>query len=328
MLRRVFSWRRYARSRELFRSPLAAHLRLAAVRTGSRPHRLDFRDGGQLSFANPRGFRPLWDVVLAGDYDFEPECERDTLVLRQAGQPVGIRPDTSDTNCFREVYLDDVYGLNALDRPLRTVIDLGGNTGMFSLRVAAHAERVICVEAVEANLAVARRNLERAGLASKVTLLQRAAAARSGEKIRIYLSGDATSTFSTSPGFAELWGGLAGWVEVESIGLADLFERYGVERCCLLKCDVEGAEYAIFEAAPLELLRRIDWLKLEIHLAEPELSLARFELLARRLVDAGFALEHEPPSKSDGALKRTFMLEGRRESDVPLGVSRRSTSRA
>ena len=304
-LGRVFSWNRYRRCGRVFRHPLRAHLQLARTRRGSGPHTLVFADGRTLRFERPRSFRTLWDAILTGEADLDPRCDETCLLLTCDGQVVGLRPDTSDAKCFEEVYLDDVYGFDAVAEPWDTVVDLGANSGLFAVRAAKRARRVIALEPVPDHHHAAELNFARADVAGNITLLNLAAWRRSDEQLQIHLSGNATSTCSVSPGFASAFGGAGGAVEVTTISLEDLFRRHEVERCSLLKCDIEGAEYDVFEAAPLEVLGRVDRILLEVHLHPVELPLERFHQLRDRLEQAGFALEHDPVHEAE---RTTVML--------------------
>ena len=216
-------------------------------------------------------------------------AEDGLLVFEHDGATLALRPDSAyDFAIFTEVWLQDVYRLGQAGS-IDTVVDLGANIGLFTARAARVGRRVVALEPVTANRRHAERNLAGAGVAPKVRLLPLAASGKSGEKIAIHLSQGNSGAHSILPGIAGLEGD-AGVEEVETVSLADLFEREGIERCDLLKCDVEGAEYGIFLATPLEVLRRIERLAVEVH-ASPEIPADSMEKLRAHLEAAGFAVE-------------------------------------
>ena len=104
--------------------------------------------------------------------------------------------------------------------------------------------------------------------------------------------------------------GGAGVEQVQTISLADLFAEHGVERCDLLKCDVEGAEFEIVLATPHEVLQRIARLAMEVHLT-PDTPADRFPALKAHLEASGFALVEEEGPLFEGTLQQ-YMLTGTR----------------
>ncbi|MBX7168777.1 MAG: FkbM family methyltransferase [Pirellulales bacterium] len=292
-LRRIFDWRRWRRTRAIFTDPWRSHVRLSLLRRG--PLDLVFRTGGKMTVERPRSFRPVLEVLLSGRDSPLPVSWTDGRVHFQfQGQRLALRPDTHDAYVFREVFLDDCYGLDELvatgacegEPPLDTVVDLGANIGLFSLRAAGLARRVIAVEPISVNRETARRNLSRYLANGRVRLVAAAIDGGAAASTRIHLSGN-SGGHSIAVAHAAAFGTF-GYEEVPCLSLAELFARQHVDRCSLLKCDVEGAEYDIFGAAPIELLRRIDQIVLEVHVDRETLLPERLDALVGRLQQAGF----------------------------------------
>jgi FkbM family methyltransferase len=181
------------------------------------------------------------------------------------------------------------------------------------------AKRVISVEPVEANLRVARHNVSLAALKHKVALRRFAVAPRPRDHIRLFFSQGNYGGHSISAEHAAQWGA-AGYEDVPAIALGELFDREQIGRCSLLKCDIEGSEFAIVDAAPPELLARIDRIIMEVHLTAAEWRERQFEAVRRKLLDCGFSVVHEPIHDRRGRLKRVIMLSatnGRARSPQP-----------
>jgi FkbM family methyltransferase len=307
---RFFRLGRYLRCREIFRSPLRAHCRLSYLKSHPEPFSLDLIDGGTLHLPSPRELRKLWDVLLEDARVPLPVTAEDGLLcFGYEGLRIALRTDDiADSRIFQEVFLDDEYRIDQLEGPLGIVVDLGGNIGLFTARIARHAARVVTVEPVPANQEIARKNIEGADAVDKVHLLDRAVWAKSNETLRIYLHAENAGSHSFSRALAQKMGE-AGSVDVETVSLADLFEEEGIDRCSLLKCDVEGAEYAIFLEAPEPLLTRIDRMVMEVHVERGQLSLTRFHEFRDKLERVGFTVQHGEASIPPGRDAHIFMLE-------------------
>ncbi|MBN2295669.1 MAG: FkbM family methyltransferase [Pirellulales bacterium] len=316
----LFSLRRYRRCREIFRSPLAAHLQLAFSRP--RPLTLALSDGGSLHLPNVRKCRETLRWLLEESRDGRMRSIGGGLFEVEHGDSRVVLPDSDESSgAFRDVYLHDCYRVDELQRPLDTVVDLGGNVGLFSSRIAPFAKKVVCVEPIQGNMKIARENVRRTHCAEKVTFHQLAVAGQSGCTEKIYLSKGSRGGNSIDRKHASRWGD-NGCKEVVTISLADLFRREAIERCSFLKCDVEGAEFEIFAAAPRDILMRIDKIAMEVHLTTSEWGVEAFHRLRDTLDDAGFSVSHESIYDSNDQLKRLFMLWAfRKEASGTGGVA-------
>jgi FkbM family methyltransferase len=156
-------------------------------------------------------------------------------------------------------------------RPL--VIDAGAHVGLFSLRASQHAGRVVALEPHPMNFGLLTMNLERNFVRNVVPL-------------RVALSGSAEGALlAAGPGSS---GGSISRVsdrnwKVQSIRLDDLIRDYGPVD--LLKVDIEGAEFDVFQTAADDVLQRISTVVAELHLRFNE---GRDRELAERLSSLGF----------------------------------------
>lgn len=163
------------------------------------------------------------------------------------------------------------HGLRGFEHPLPTlfravvdgskglVLDVGANTGLYSLIAAATGREVHAFEPYAPVVALLRANLELNGLADAVTVLEAAVTdhdgsaklyvpdvthARAGELVETSASLDAA--FKDNVG-AE--------VDVEVTSLDSYWHRLGEPPVAVVKIDVEGHEAAVLHGA-LDLLER------------------------------------------------------------------------
>jgi len=99
-----------------------------------------------------------------------------------------------------------------------------------------------------------------------------------------------------------------GFEDVPKISRYGLFEQQNIINCDLLKCDIAGAEFEVFEAAPVELLKRIDRIAIEVHLTIASDSVKKFEKLCAKLELANFKIDHTDLKNSLGGLRRAVTL--------------------
>jgi FkbM family methyltransferase len=305
-LDQLVSIRRYRRCRRVFRHPFAAHVNLA--RALPRPMAFSLRAGGVLRVPEVKRCRTLFTWLLSKASGPPPVSTEDgLLVFHYRDSTIAIRPTDTDFFSFEEVFLRDAYRLNDARAALDDVIDIGANIGLFTIRVAPFAKRVIAVEPVADNLAVARRNIVNANVQEKVTLVQRAMSDKTGAAVRLFLSSVNYGGHSICRQHASQWGPVA-HKDVAAISLADLFDREGIGRCSLLKCDIEGAEFDVFRSASPDLLSRIDRIAMEVHMTVPAWGRNEFRTLCRKLETCGFLLEYDPMRDCHGGARRVLTL--------------------
>jgi FkbM family methyltransferase len=209
------------------------------------------------------------------------------------GRRLALRGGNSDYHVFRRVFLTDEYRLRGA--PARdTVLDLGGNIGCFAFCVQPSARRVIVYEPDPANLDLLERNL--AGFGN----VQRVAEAVSGTPGRLSLHKQAGGQLG---GRSTLFPELAGpytdeTLEVPVTTLDAIFDTHAIERCDLLKIDVEGAEYAILGGAGKDTLARVARIAGEYHDVRPDDPRTRIEAFRAFLESAGFDVETRPSRRN------------------------------
>jgi FkbM family methyltransferase len=309
-LKRLCNARRYRRCVRLFQHPLWAHVVTSAAPPW--PLGLDLQEGGRLQVPRGRACRRMFEVLLEKLPDPFPVTVADGLVeFQYEGRRFALRPSYSDFYIFYEVMVRDDYRLDDLPQPLGTVVDLGANIGLFSLKLAAEAERVVALEPVKDNYRMAQRLFEESGLAEKITLHKAAISGQSEATVRIYACDGNAGGHSVFRKHAGQWGDTR-YENVPAISLADLFAQEEIDHCSLLKCDVEGAEFDVIEQAPLDLLASIDRMVMEVHLNVIQWDLRRLSNFTGRLASAGFHVEHDSLNGRWGRRKRGIFLQATR----------------
>jgi FkbM family methyltransferase len=182
---------------------------------------------------------------------------REELVEVEGGYRIAVRAGTQDAGIVHEVWTTRAYPLERVDvRPGDVVVDAGAQIGVFTLLAARTPARIIALEPAPMNLALLQSNLARNGLAERVEVHGIALGPEGSARANLYLS-------YTNTGGASIVGRIGPRVSVESLSIAALFERFGIERCRVLKLDVEAGEYPILYSSSKETLARIDHLFVE-----------------------------------------------------------------
>lgn len=157
--------------------------------------------------------------------------------------------DGTDFSAAREMYCRRVYfardGFEI--RKGETVVDLGANIGLFTTMAAAQGARVIAVEAQSGFLPSIRANLRRNRCEDRAELVHA-------------LVGASTGLLSTEANrrSASAWG-----EDPERLEMRELLDRHSVARVDLLKIDIEGSEFNLFEDDTF--LSKVNRVAMEVH---------------------------------------------------------------
>jgi FkbM family methyltransferase len=168
-------------------------------------------------------------------------------------------PDEMDLNfLFHEIWLDEIYGPKGFEiADDNTVIDIGGNIGVFAIYAATRAlnVQVFSFEPFPKNAEYFRSNIEKSHLDKSVNLQNIAVAGQNGKR---------TLRIATSWGCHSLTAGNdVGDLEVDCTTLNDIISN--VKTCNFLKIDCEGGEYEILRNASEPTLRSIERIASEYH---------------------------------------------------------------
>ena len=181
------------------------------------------------------------------------------------------RADRSDYNTLNSCLKEDEYHLKDLGQEGDVFIDIGAHIGGATLAAVARGMRTVSVEVLPENVDMISGNLLLSGLSTDGRMEHAAIHHTSGETMyAIY--GDQ----QTVSGFHHEFIGFTATVPpgnvnptrvrpVKTIALPELFAKYNIDRCRILKIDCEGAEWQCFKQVPVEILDRIDYIIGEVH---------------------------------------------------------------
>jgi len=173
-----------------------------------------------------------------------------------------VRTRSSDTNVFNDVWLGGVYDIHGFDwNRVKTVVDVGAHIGVFTLYALTHAPqaKVYALEPEPTNLDLLRKNIidnrfdhlvtvEPLGLAGNVGTLALNVMPGRGECNSLYRQTEQSYR-----------------IVVKTTTLQELFDRYEIQQCDLLKMNCEGAEYEIFYSLPDSYYTRINAMIINYH---------------------------------------------------------------
>jgi methyltransferase FkbM-like protein len=179
------------------------------------------------------------DAAMSRNMTIHLGKTRMMLPLVEMDRILAARKDNPTFGNVREVYVRDCYLEHLrLKMPVRTVLDLGANRGIFSLLalLALKAEIVVGVELHEIYESVYRLLLEANGCSP-----------RRGPRYRKYIS--SPSAEQQDP--------------MKNISIETILSEQKIERFRLVKIDIEGHEKTVFSEP--EWLAHVDNITMEMH---------------------------------------------------------------
>jgi FkbM family methyltransferase len=166
---------------------------------------------------------------------------------------------------FQDIFLNKEYEPEPefVIRRNWTVVDIGANMGFFACPAAISAPqgRIIAVEPLSGYTDVLRRNISRNKL-TNVTVIQAAASPTTGTEIPLTVWYTKTGELKT--GTPRKDARIATEI-ARGISMVDIFLQGRIDRCDLMKVDIEGAEYALFESTPEHIWNKVDRVIMETH---------------------------------------------------------------
>jgi len=212
------------------------------------------------------------------------------------GYSVYLRPGTLDRHIFHRMFVRDEYRIGELaPGNLDCVIDIGGHIGLFSIRVAQLARKILVFEPILENFELLEKNLSSERFSHVACF--RAAVTDRKKDVKIYKSQSTAShsAYRSARGGYELVSGLS---------LKDIFQENNIIFCDLLKLDCEGSEYDIIYNTDDEVISRIGRIYMEYHHIDHTNPLWDMPHLKKHLETRGFRVEIKA---SKAPLKKSIM---------------------
>ena len=211
------------------------------------------------------------------------------LLAFRDGLNVVLRSGTRDWDVLHEIAFAGSYA-RAFDFVSHeaagsSVLDLGGNIGLFSLVCARHAPnaRIFAYEPGPPNYRIYEMNcLANPELKPRIELRREAVGGSPRE--------DDWFFDEANPGGSSLFGTQGKPTRVKIVAFADVIAGLP-EPLALVKLDVEGAEYEILEQTPPEVWRQIGAISLELH-NDPRGKTTQ-EAFLNQMRTLGFEIEEE-----------------------------------
>lgn len=203
---------------------------------------------------------------------------------------LNMRSD-GDYAIAHELFLDHQY--RYCDEVIRgatdAVIDIGGHLGFFSLYASLLNPKVpiFCFEPHTGNFELLKKNLKD-NRVKNVTAKNLAVSNKVGETELLLSQEDLNHSIVRAiepTGVTQ---------KVQTTTLEKIFDRHDIGHCDLLKIDCEGAEFAILEDSPKEVLERVSNIFLEYHDWVPG---KHHSDLKKLLETRGFKVQDFPNSK-------------------------------
>lgn len=197
-----------------------------------------------------------------------------------------VRPGGSDTMILYDIFADREYQPKDLPQftlqPGWKVLDLGGNIGAFTLQAAAAGATVDTYEPMPDNFRLLLENVHRNGFDRQTVRLTEGAVSDKVGRLRLHRKAGSSSAF---------WHTGEPSVDVDTYGIAEVLAKAGP--IDLLKCDIEGAEFTVFEAMTAEHFAQIKRVVMEYH------DFENFDhiTLVRQLRRHGFEVWDRPKAK-------------------------------
>lgn len=180
------------------------------------------------------------------------------------------------------VFVRREYGLL---KTARTVVDIGGNMGSFTVFAAMNYPdaQIYTFEPEARNFGLLNQNISLNSLEKRVHTYQCAVASSSGPRALAIDHSPLNTLISANRE--------APTATVDCVSLQSIFEDHKLDTVDLLKMNCEGAEYEIFENCPNELFSRMLNIRLEYHNLDS--NRRNGDALEKLLASKGFRIERK-----------------------------------
>lgn len=179
------------------------------------------------------------------------------------GADLSLRIDDSDIRVFKQIFVDNEYDSLNLPEAAETIVDLGANIGLsalFFLKKYPDA-RIVAVEPDAVNFEIMKKNLDR--FSKSIEFLQAAIWPTDGEVSLV--EEDVNHSSLGAWGYRTEAQSENASVSVKSVSIPTIKQQYNMDFIDILKVDIEGAEYELFEKDYESWIDRVGMIVIETH---------------------------------------------------------------
>ncbi len=179
------------------------------------------------------------------------------------GADLSLRIDDSDIRVCKQIFVDNEYDSLNLPETAKTIIDLGANIGLSALFFIKKFpdSHIVAVEPDAVNCSIMEKNLEK--FSKSISFLQAAIWPTDGEVSLVEEDDDHASLGA--------WGyrteasiGNSG-LSVKAVTIPTIMKQYNMDFVDILKVDIEGAEYELFEKNYEDWIDKVGLIIIETH---------------------------------------------------------------
>lgn len=164
-------------------------------------------------------------------------------------------------NILEELYREKVYDQFLGDRENLTILDIGGNVGLFTFYAYPYAKKIYIVEPSKPHVEVINTMLEHNKMAGKVTVIDKAVSDKDGEAT--FYHNENVTMFSLKE---EVNSKPEEKETVPTIRLDTLFTQYKIDHVDFMKLDIEGSEVDVVNSLGFKnVASKIDSMVIEYH---------------------------------------------------------------
>ncbi len=213
--------------------------------------------------------------VYFGDY---LGLKRGEVTYKIKGKSITVTANSNDKKIITELVLSEPYFPKWLKLRHPTIIDLGAHKGIFSILATTKFQnsKIYAIEPSSKNFALLKRNI---GVNNSRVIPFNIALSEKGGEMKLFDS-------ENSARLSLVRDASKGFETVETQTLEGFFKEQKINKCDLLKIDIEGGEYQVLLTAPKKIFDRIDNIFMETHKMEGY----REEDLVKFLKDRGYKI--------------------------------------
>ena len=185
------------------------------------------------------------------------------LSMEFEGADLSLRIDDSDIRVFKQIFVDNEYDSLNLPDNAKKIIDLGANIGLSALFFIKKfpSARIVAVEPDAVNFSIMEKNLEK--FSKSVSLLQAAILPTYGEVSLVEEDDNHVSLGAW--GYRTEASKDNSALSVKALTIPTIMKQYDMDFVDILKVDIEGAEYELFEKNYEDWIDKVGLVIIETH---------------------------------------------------------------